>query len=618
MVPVGERHVDLKAIIGRLLIKDATLRPNAKDVVAGTQRICALLGFEARDDTPPPEQPFDTDDSLPNDQCSNMHSIRNDIPPHADASPPGKTADYGDAEFYPSDFETYMDSDDSDDCCEAYCEAYDDGTLSQRRPNKHLGSSSEVKIYVSVSRNYDGVYKNTKGESKHARCAHKGPAFDKQSAAATAPSSTMTPSQVSFKGRPTTTKSQPSAISTARGRTKSGSDRKSFKSVSEISSPPRSASTWDYLLERAEQARQQLQRSTSTADASKRQETSLYLQHHRAHSSSAASKQVDGNNGGGSSAPGHQRAIKTIIASASRLLHKSQSRRNCQTTGETVGDKACQTDGRQRKPVRAIRQGNQAKRVGASATTVLLFAHSAERATEVAAKRALKQQSTEERAENDASSTYERPAQKSPPSKRTSGPAREPCVSAGEMPPTSTPGATKPRPSLMSRAKTPSAYSQIGQRRDALLHQPPTPPPNATYRGTRRGSFDDELDLETHPIPKIHHQHAAVPPPPHHHDSLGAFDPRASSLAVTRRRTYDDLPVNFHAEFAPTRRRSLDDRPTLRSPAVQYEVEEQAIRPRGSSTFSSVDAAQVRLKLGEKAFYAVCEVFRSAHERGIC
>lgn len=616
MVPVGKRHVELKAIIGRLLIKDATLRPNAKEVVAGIQRICALLGVEARDDTPPLDNPVDPD-PLQNDQCSNVHGVHNDTAPREDSSPlppPADTADDGDAEFYPSDFETYMDSDDSDACFEGY----DIDPISQRRSNKHLGSSSEVKIYVSVSRNDDAVYNNTKGDTKRAHCAQTRASHDSvmKKPATTLPSSTMPPNHVHSKAGPTTTKSHPNAISASRGRTKSGSDRKSFKSVSEISSPPRSASTWDYLLKRAEQARHQLQRSTSTADASQLQKTH-HMHHRRAQSTfTAAGKQIDSQNESGASEPGHQRAIKTILASASRLLHKSKSERICRSSGENVGDKACLTDFRRGKAMRPTRQANLAKRVGSSASTVVLFAHAAEVATEGAAKRSIKQQSIDEKALGDTANTSERLAQKSPSRKRIS---REPGIS--EMPPTSTPGAMKSRQSVVSRAKTPSGFSQIGQRRDSLLHQPPTPPPNATYRGVRRGSFanDDERDVETHRKQKIHHhQHAVVPPPPHRGEPLGALDRRTSSLAVTRRRTYEDLPVNPEIDFPPTRRLSLDDRLTPRSSATHFEVEEQAIRPRGSSTFSSVDAAQVRLKLGEKAFCAVSEVFRSAHERGIC
>jgi len=84
---VGERHPDLKALVSKLLIKDAALRPNAKDVVAETLDICARLDvarpFRAGDDDDAYPSDFDSDDS--------GHSPKTEAPIHVAAKTRTKT-----------------------------------------------------------------------------------------------------------------------------------------------------------------------------------------------------------------------------------------------------------------------------------------------------------------------------------------------------------------------------------------------------------------------------------------------------------------------------------------------------------------------------------------------
>ncbi|KAJ8606178.1 hypothetical protein CTAYLR_010704 [Chrysophaeum taylorii] len=187
-IPISNRHAGLKALISKILVKDASMRPNIKDVLAETLRICSTL----------------------------------DVVSDATAKPDD------DEDAYPDDFETYFDSDDDDADIKVHITSTrEDHRLDKPRaslpsPPPRGGPATPVR--------------------PSAPPPPGGPVTPVRLAAPPSPGGTTTPVRFTARTPP------PCCSSSSKERRP---EKKSYDSVSGTTTPPRASDTSGFLMARA-------------------------------------------------------------------------------------------------------------------------------------------------------------------------------------------------------------------------------------------------------------------------------------------------------------------------------------------------------------------------------
>lgn len=173
----------------------------------------------------------------------------------------------------------------------------------------------------------------------------------------------------------------------------------------------------------------------------------------------------------------------------------------------------------------------------------------------------------------------------------------------------SKPDKDKPKPAVPF-ARTGRRALEAAKRKLKLDLDGDTSSRSYSHRSTRTSRSTFGSDSENSPTTRRTRRPVSaikMAPPQRRPTRRFSFGSDDGDELPSRRHTFDDLP-----EPPGRRRPSLEDRPQARP-----HIDDLAIRPHAPrSALDSADAARIRARLGDDTFFAICDVFRDAYDRG--